>query len=249
MPSVAFLSGFWLGFDFRHDEDTVNTFRCSWDDWTGFGIPGDCIIYCISSSKSTFIWVMHGYSTAPPCSPWAPCEVEQVFFVNDHALHCWRILLGPGTKETHQQHTMQTVDFNFICIFLYESKLVSIKTVFTTVCCCFCCCCCWCFYRRYVYVMPHGAAAADWWKLLYINFSDRSFWMLRVCVGWETVISSAAEAFPLHPSMINAKCATRIFYCSFIVELYQLDTLYAGKSGWTGGLFSEKAVECCFLFN
>lgn len=129
----------------------------------------------------------------PMCAMWSGTS----FFVNDHALHCWRILLGPGTKETHQQqHTMQTVDFNFICIFLYESKLVSIKTVFTTVCsCCRWCCCCWCFYRRYVYVMPHGAAAADWCKLLYINFSDRSFWVLRVCVVGKLLLAAPLRLF------------------------------------------------------
>lgn len=60
---------------------------------TEAGIPGDCIIYSISSSNSTFIWVMHGYSV--------PREVEQVFL-----LMITRIAegsLGPGTKEAFTQ--------------------------------------------------------------------------------------------------------------------------------------------------
>lgn len=48
---------------------TINTFRQLELKQASLG---DYIIYCISSSNSTFIWVMHGYSV--------PREVEQVFF-------------------------------------------------------------------------------------------------------------------------------------------------------------------------
>lgn len=204
-------------------------------NWTG--IPGDCIIYCISSSKSTFIWVMHGYSSAPPCAPWSGTS-----FILLMITRCTAEGSYWGQGQRRHTHTMQTVDFNFICIFLYKSKLVSIKTVLTTVCCCCFCCCCCCLYRAYVYVMPHGAAA-DWCKLLYINFSDRSFWMCWECVVGKLLLAASLRLFLCIHRWSTPSAQCEYFTAHLLLNYINYIPCLQGKSGWTGGLCCANKIE------
>lgn len=83
--------------------------------------------------------------------------------------------------------------------------------------------------------MPHGAAA-DWCKLLYINFSDRSFWVCWECVVGKLLLAAPLRLF-LFPSIDDQRQVRNanillLIYCWIISIRYPVCRQKVGEGGF-----------------